>query len=205
MNVSSPLSSLLGRSSQLLRTPFSRAISTSAPRTVAPFGTRKPSGLVIDDWLDRHVQSSGPPAAAPAEILSRPQPHRLHVYATKHNTHITFTQPPRKDPANPGKEVDVLMSLSAGNIGFKKAGRGSYDAGYQLAAFVLKQIQERGLLRDLYDLEVVLRGFGKGREAVTKALLGSEGYLVRNKIKSVKDATRLKFGGSRSPKPRRLG
>ncbi|KAG9629989.1 translational machinery component, partial [Aureobasidium melanogenum] len=131
--------------------------------------------------------------------------HRMHVYATKHNTHITFTQPPRKDPANPGKQVDVLMSLSAGNIGFKKAGRGSYDAGYQLAAFVLKQIQERGLLRDLHSLEVVLRGFGKGREAVTKALLGSEGYLVRNKISSVKDATRLKFGGSRSPKPRRLG
>jgi small subunit ribosomal protein S11 len=129
----------------------------------------------------------------------------MHIYATKHNTHITLTQPPRKDPANPGKSIDVLMSLSAGNIGFKKAGRGSYDAAYQLAAFVLKQIQERGLMRDLHSLEVVLRGFGKGREAVTKALLGSEGYLVRNKISSVKDATRLKFGGSRSPKPRRLG
>lgn len=54
-------------------------------------------------------------------------------------------------------------------------------------------------------LEVVLRGFGPGREAVTKVLLGSEGRWVRGKIKKVTDATRLKFGGTRSPKPRRLG
>lgn len=101
--------------------------------------------------------------------------------------------------------VDVLLSLSTGNIGFRKAGRGSYDAGYQLAAFILKQIQERGLLRDINRIEVVLRGFGAGREAVSKALLGQEGRLIRNKIVSVKDATRLKFGGTRSPKPRRLG
>ncbi|KAF1356970.1 hypothetical protein BDV97DRAFT_284422, partial [Delphinella strobiligena] len=132
-------------------------------------------------------------------------PHRIHVYATKHNTHITLTQPPRKDPNDASKMVDVLLSMSAGNIGFRKAGRGSYDAGYQLAAFILKQIQERGLLRDINTIEVVLRGFGAGREAVSKALLGPEGRMIRNKIVSVKDATRLKFGGTRSPKPRRLG
>ena len=54
-------------------------------------------------------------------------------------------------------------------------------------------------------IEVVLRGFGPGREAVTKVLLGSEGRWVRGKIGKVTDATRLKFGGTRSPKPRRLG
>lgn len=116
-----------------------------------------------------------------------------------------MTQPPKKDPNDAAKMVDVLLSMSAGNIGFRKAGRGSYDAGYQLAAFILKQIQERGLLRDINTIEVVLRGFGAGREAVSKALLGQEGRMIRNKIVSVKDATRLKFGGTRSPKPRRLG
>ncbi|KAJ9628011.1 hypothetical protein H2203_003231 [Taxawa tesnikishii (nom. ined.)] len=140
-----------------------------------------------------------------SSIFEPEQVHRLHVYSTKHNTHITFTQPPRKDRNDPSKSVDVLMSMSAGNIGFRKAGRGSYDAGYQLAAFVLKQIQERGLMRDIKGLEVVMRGFGAGREAVTKALLGQEGRNIRNRIKSVVDATRLKFGGPRSPKPRRLG
>jgi len=139
--------------------------------------------------------------------------HRLHVYATKHNTHLTLTAPvPRKDSGNDSSNMykapepnKVVMSLAAGNLGFKKAGRGSYDAAYQLTAFVMKQIQERGLLRNIYEMEVVLRGFGAGREAVTKALLGAEGRFVRNKIKAVVDATRLKFGGPRSPKPRRLG
>ncbi|KAL9535609.1 Small ribosomal subunit protein [Sphaerulina musiva] len=147
------------------------------------------------------------------------QPHRLHIYATKHNTHLTFVQPPR--PASQttsssvsatsasakeqNKMVDVLLSISCGNIGFKKAGRGSYDAAYQLAAFALKQMQEKGMLRDMHRLEVVLRGFGAGREAVTKVILGSEGRFIRNRIISVVDATRLKQGGPRGKKPRRLG
>lgn len=146
-------------------------------------------------------------------------PHRLHVYATKHNTHITLTQPQKSaaktassrisgtsaSSTEQKKMVDTLLSLSAGNIGFRKAGRGSYDAAFQLAAFALKQMQERGMLRDLKKLEVVLRGFGAGREAVTKALLGVEGRHIRQTIVGVKDATRLKQGGPRSKKPRRLG
>jgi small subunit ribosomal protein S11 len=146
-------------------------------------------------------------------------PHRLHVYATKHNTHLTLVQPQRLATQTPSsgisaatasaaeqnKKIDVLLSLSAGNIGFRKAGRGSYDAAYQLAAFVLRQIQEKGMLVGHTKLEVVLRGFGAGREAVTKALLGAEGSLIRGRIVGVIDATRLKQGGPRSKKPRRLG
>lgn len=145
------------------------------------------------------------------------RPHRMHVLASKHNTHITLVQAPKpasqtasfslvgSTAADQKKVVDVLLSMSAGNIGFKKSGRGSYDAGYQLAAFFLKQVQEKGLLRDMNSLEVVLRGFGAGREAVTKVLLGTEGRRIRGKITSVVDATRLKLGGPRGKKPRRLG
>lgn len=122
-------------------------------------------------------------------------PHGFYVYATKHNTHITLTRPSR----------DPILSVAAGNIGFKKAARGSYDAAYQLAAYVMGRIQEQGLMAQIQQLEVVLRGFGAGREAVTKALLGSEGRNLRGRVVRVTDATRLKFGGTRSPKPRRLG
>lgn len=153
------------------------------------------------------------------ETSQMEQPHRMHIYAHKHNTHITLVQPARsaadtahlrtagsKTSATEQKKiVDTLLSISTGNIGFKKAGRGSYDAAFQLAAFALKQIQERGIQRDIRKLEVVLRGFGAGREAVTKALLGTEGRNIRGKISSVVDATRLKQGGPRSKKPRRLG
>ncbi|KAK5123219.1 hypothetical protein LTR85_003418 [Meristemomyces frigidus] len=151
--------------------------------------------------------------------LAGEKPHRMHILATKHNTHITIVQPtrPASQTASSGvsgtsasaadqkKMVDVLLSLSTGNISFRKAGRGSYDAAYQLAAFVLKQLQERGITSGIRDLEVVLRGFGAGREAVTKALLGAEGRYIRGKISAVVDATRLKLGGPRSKKPRRLG
>ena len=58
---------------------------------------------------------------------------------------------------------------------------------------------------EIKRLELILRGFGAGREAVTKALLGTEGRFLRNKVIKVADATRLKFGGTRSKKPRRLG
>ncbi|KKY18500.1 putative mitochondrial ribosomal protein subunit s18 [Diplodia seriata] len=133
----------------------------------------------------------------PGEVMltEEPEPYHLHVLATKHNTHMTLTKPDR----------NALMSVSAGNIGFRKAGRSSYDAAYQLAAFVLSQIQERGLLMEIKRMELVFRGFGEGREAVRKAIMGSEGMNIRNRIVRVTDSTRLKFGGSRSRKPRRLG
>ena len=124
-----------------------------------------------------------------------PPPHHLHVYATKHNTHITLSKPDR----NP------ILSVSSGTIGFRKAARGSYDAGYQLGAYVMGRIQQQGLLNEIKQLEVVLRDFGPGREAITKILLGSEGRNLRGRVIRICDATRLKFGGTRSPKPRRLG
>lgn len=121
--------------------------------------------------------------------------HKLHVYATKHNTHLTLAKP----------NHDSLISVSCGNIGFRKAGRGTYDAGYQLAAFVMSRIIDKGLLPQIQKLELVYRGFGPGREAVTKAILGAEGKRIRPLIVKLSDSTRLKFGGVRSKKPRRLG
>lgn len=121
--------------------------------------------------------------------------HKLNIYATKHNTHITLANPKR----------DALISVSCGNIGFRKAGRGSYDAAYQLAAFVMSRIKDKGLLPQIQKLELIYRGFGAGREAVTKAILGAEGKQIRPLIAKLSDSTRLKFGGVRSKKPRRLG
>ncbi|KAI8945002.1 hypothetical protein F4801DRAFT_152305 [Xylaria longipes] len=123
------------------------------------------------------------------------EPFHFHIYAHKHNTHITVTKPNR----------NAIVSMSAGNIGFKKSKRGTYDAAYQLCAYVLDKLNQGGWHRKITSLEVVLRGYGTGREAATKVLLGNEGRLLRPFIKKVSDGTRLKFGGTRSPRPRRLG
>ena len=127
--------------------------------------------------------------------IEQQPPHHLHIYATRHNTHITLTKPDR----------DPIISVSCGNLGFRKAARGTYDAAYQLGAYTMGRIQEQGLLTQIQKLELILRGFGPGREAITKILLGSEGMNLRPRVCKVTDATRLKFGGTRSKKPRRLG
>jgi len=121
--------------------------------------------------------------------------YKLHIYATRHNTHLTLAAPDR----------NALISVSCGNIGFRKAARGSYDAAYQLTAFVMSRIKDKGLLPQIKKIELVYRGFGQGREAVTKAILGAEGKRIQPLICKLSDSTRLKFGGVRSKKPRRLG
>ncbi|KAI9674816.1 MAG: hypothetical protein M1817_001720 [Caeruleum heppii] len=176
--------------SQIFSTDLKRPSRPSTPqKPSAPPPSATTANLGI---LDYDVAATNPSNF----FLSKDQtPHHLHVYATKHNTHITLTKPNR----------DAIISLATGNLGFRKAARGSYDAAYQLTSFFLSRVQDRGLLAEIVRLELVLRGFGIGREAVTKALLGSEGRFLRNRFVRVTDATRLKFGGTRSKKPRRLG
>ncbi|KAH7329965.1 hypothetical protein BKA65DRAFT_508098 [Rhexocercosporidium sp. MPI-PUGE-AT-0058] len=137
---------------------------------------------------------------------------QLHIYATRHNVHITLVRPPNWYHPQTGKRYPekgdnrtVALSLAAGNLGFRKAGRKHYDSAFQLASYVMGRMQESGMNAWIRELEVFLRGFGAGREAVTKALLGTEGRYLRGKVVKVSDATRLKFGGTRSKKPRRLG
>ncbi|KAK1150241.1 hypothetical protein N8T08_000143 [Aspergillus melleus] len=134
-----------------------------------------------------------------ADLIKRPYsdrspPHHLHVFTHKHNMHLTLTRP----NGNP------IFSISCGQLGFRKSGRGGYDSAYQLTAHVFGQIQERGLLPSIQRLEVIFRGYSQGREAFTKVLLGNEGRNIRGLVSSVTDATRLKFGGTRSRKVRRL-
>lgn len=153
-------------------------------------GGQPPAGTALGDLsLERELLPANQinPAMQP--------PHHLHIYSTKHNTHITLTKPNR----------DALISVSAGNIGMRKSSRGSYDAASQLANYVMNRIQDTGLLMQIAKLEIVMRGFGQGRIAVTKALLGTEGRLIKPKIVRLTDATKLKFGGTRGRKRRRLG
>ncbi|KAL2015485.1 hypothetical protein VTK56DRAFT_5374 [Thermocarpiscus australiensis] len=126
------------------------------------------------------------------------EPYHFHIYSHKHNTHVTLTKPNR----------DAIISLSCGNLGFKKSGRKHYDSAYQLGAYVIDKMHQRNLIGKngkIKKLEVVLRGFGPGREAVVKVLMGNEGKLLRPKIVKVSDSTRVKFGGTRSKRKRRLG
>ncbi|KAK3341142.1 hypothetical protein B0T25DRAFT_332056 [Lasiosphaeria hispida] len=183
---------------------WTRAFSqTPQPRVALPPKT-KDNAFTVMETLARSMKGEGSPVALvninmADELQIEPEqgdePYHFHIYAHRHNTHVTVTKPNR----------DAIISLSCGNLGFKKSNRKHYDSAYQLGAYVVDKLHQKGIVKDIHKLEVTLRGFGAGREAVVKVLLGNEGKMLRSKIVRVSDATRLKFGGTRSPKPRRLG
>ena len=184
--------------------PWKRILSHSARRDTTP---PRPEDIKFNamESLARTVWKNSAEGAHEArlDIGDRLQPepevpqepYHFHIYSHRHNTHVTVTKPNR----------DAIISLSCGNLGFRKAGRKHYDAAYQLGAYVVDKLHQMGVVKEIRKLEVVLRGFGAGREAVLKVLLGNEGKMLRGKIIRVADATRIKFGGTRSPNPRRLG
>lgn len=165
--------------------PMARLSAQTRNRAAAE-SSKKDSSFAMMDSMSDLARNPYP---------ERPTPFHLHVYAHKHNTHLTLTRPNR----------DPMMSLSCGILGFRKSHRGGYDPAYQLSSYFIGKIQERGFLMDIKSLEVILRGYGPGREAFTKVLLGDEGKTIRNLVTQVTDATRLKFGGTRGRKVRRLG
>ena len=149
-------------------------------------------------WPKNSSRDLAAPKESPLEkykdVAPEPPPHHLHVYSTRHNCHITLSD---------GKRQPII-SVSAGNLGFRKAARGSYEAAYQLGAYVMDRIRQQGLLKEIHAMELILRDFGPGREAFHKILLGNEGRLIRDRVVRVMDDTKIKFGGTRSKKPRRL-
>src|ERR1700761_7569113 len=76
-------------------------------------------------------ESSG--ASPPPGSQYLDEPYHLNVYAHKHNTHITFTEPSR----NP------IISYSCGNLGLRNAQKASYDASFQLAAYTFRKMAEK--------------------------------------------------------------
>ncbi|CCD22776.1 mitochondrial 37S ribosomal protein uS11m NDAI_0A06220 [Naumovozyma dairenensis CBS 421] len=136
---------------------------------------------------------------------------------TKNNTHITYsavvedTAFQKKNPNLSYNEMvlyymklpqKVKFAISTGCLGFRKAARGEYEAGFQTATKAFQMIEEKGLTDK--KIEIVMRDFGKGRSAFVAALNGKEGNNIRKYVARISDKTPLKFGGVRSPKIRRL-
>jgi small subunit ribosomal protein S11 len=176
--------------------PQRRSPSRTQPSPSSQDSSRQQANGIQRSPASQNIKNIASQASneAASRTSSISDSHHLHVYATKHNTHLTLTKPNR----------EPLLSLSAGNIGFRKSQRGSFDAAYQLASYCMGKMHERGMLINMDKLEIVLRGFGAGREAFQKALLGSEGKGIKGKVTRVTDSTRLKFGGVRSKNVRRL-
>lgn len=144
---------------------------------------------------------------------------KIYAHFHSHNTICTFvavTEDPDFLKNNPNltynQQVLYYMRLphypkihlSAGMLGFRKSHRAEYEAGYQVSTNLFKMIEEKRFLAPNDKIEVIMSDFGKGREAFLSALNGKEGSFVRPHVVRLTDATKLKFGGVRSKKLRRL-
>lgn len=118
----------------------------------------------------------------------------LYVKSTRNNTITTVSSP----------TGERLKTYSGGICGFKGNRRSSYEAGYQCAIKAiefLQEVKEKDTKRVRVNL--FLNGFGQGRDAMHKALITSEGEVVRKSITMVTDITAMKIGGTRAKKKRR--
>lgn len=192
----------------------------------SPFSTYRPlfqdKTLTFDDVSSQKTLSN---VHAPQSSSSAPS-HRssefIHKYIlycnfTKNNTHFTLSAVvedldfEKKNPQLSFNEKvlyyhrlpqKVKVAISTGQLGFRKSARGEYEAGFQTAAKMFSIMEERNFLDK--DLEIIMKNFGKGRGAFEDALKGKEGNRVRGKVVRLSDNTKLKFGGTKSPRVRRL-
>lgn len=220
-----PPSQRPSRSRQSAQSIFKSFPQTTSPSNPAPQTSSQDTSTSSSNFTASLLSSlSTDPSLLRSSLPHPSEPYHINILAHKHNTHITFTAPSR----------DPILSISTGQLGFKKAQRKTFDASYQLAAYTMRKISTAqwriggknakasaagagagtGALKTIRDIgtkdtgvgiELIMRGYGPGREAFTKALLGNEGGMLKPMIVRVTDATRLKFGGTRSPQVRRLG
>lgn len=115
--------------------------------------------------------------------------YRIHIHASYNNTIVTLTN----------SKKDVLITTSGGLVGFKKAQRGGYEAAHQAAISLVEKTKEKNI--NIKNVEILINGFGPGRDAAFKAIASPENSWD---IKRITDSTPLPFDGCRPRKIRRL-
>ncbi|QSL66239.1 hypothetical protein MERGE_000614 [Pneumocystis wakefieldiae] len=118
--------------------------------------------------------------------------YHLHAYCSINNTIVTLTN----------SDYNPVICVTSGMAGFKKCHRGGYEAGYQACMSLFKKMIQKEIRPT--QLEIILRGFGKGREAIFKCVNGIDGAPFKSSVSRIIDATRINFGGVRKRKARRL-
>lgn len=109
----------------------------------------------------------------------------VHVQATYNNTIIAVTD----------RNGDVVMSSSAGALGFSGAKKGTPYASTKVSEFLGEKAKAMGIK----ELSILIKGVGAGRDAAARSFAG-QGF----DITSIRDITPIPHNGPRSPKPRRV-
>lgn len=108
-----------------------------------------------------------------------------HVKSTFNNTLVSITT----------VDGDVLLTGSAGRLGFKGARKGTPFAASQIASNLARDMSTLGVK----NVEVNLQGPGNGRDSMVRGL-----QAAGLNISVLRDVTPLPHNGSRAPKKRRV-
>ena len=184
-------------STRLIRSAFSSILTPShrAPRLVARLSTTVPyDGPPVPPFEFPFSPQLNPYSRDLQKGIQEIKQYHLHVHSTRNNTIVTFTN----QKGNP------VAWWSGGSCGFKKVNRASYEAGYQCTVRAFEKIADYRKEVGPFSLEIILKGFGQGRDAMNKALLASEGENIRPFVSKLTDKTPVKIGGTRAKKARRL-
>lgn len=169
---------------------------TNAPlRTTPPHLEFPPTGPISYDAVQNPFKRSRISTRISRTTAAPPKYH-VHGIFSRNNTKVYLCGPD-------GKLLPEGW-WSGGSCGFKGANRKSHEAGYQCAVRAVQRLEQ--VVKDQGRVAIALHfcGFGKGRYAVEGVFLTSEGDRIRPLVVEVEDRTRIKIGGTRSKKKRRV-
>ncbi len=108
----------------------------------------------------------------------------VHILTSYNNTRVVLTDP----------QGNVLLSQSAGRVGFKGSKKGTSFAASKVSQAVGTAIE--GL--KIKEVEIIVKGVGAGRESALRSLANQGVNIVK-----IKDLTPVPHGGCRPRKIRR--
>ncbi len=109
----------------------------------------------------------------------------MFIQSTYNNTIISITD----------KEGNLLVSSSAGRVGFNGTRKSTPYAAQQAVADALKRLEPYGMS----EASVYVRGIGSAREAAVRSL-----NVAGLSITAIRDITPIPHNGVRAPKRRRV-
>ncbi len=109
----------------------------------------------------------------------------LHIQSTYNNTILSLTD----------EKGNVIISASAGALGFKGAKKGTPFAASKVAELMADKAKMIGIK----DVGIRVKGVGAGREAAIRSF-AAKGV----DFNSIRDVTPIPHNGPRPPKPRRV-
>ncbi|KKU91175.1 MAG: Ribosomal protein S11, bacterial-type [Candidatus Jorgensenbacteria bacterium GW2011_GWA1_48_11] len=125
------------------------------------------------------------PKKTEASAKARIEKGKIYVQASYNNTMITVTD----DKGN------VVTWLSAGSLGLSGPKKSTPFAAAKVAEAISEKIQKTGP----FNVEILVRGVGGGRDSAVRTF-AAKGF----NISSIKDVTPIPHNGPRPPKVRRV-